>query len=171
LLQENQQLKHEFNQSKERLLTQAETYQQQFEKLRESQEQSENRWLNLIDQAKQETKEIKKQFEQYRKTSEQAITQFKDKLANIQQSQSEQVTRNNLQLEQINQLKHEKTELITENTNLQKNIAGLKQKPSRNIKNGKKKGNVELKYRVNLVYKCQKLGYIYKKERIILEHD
>ena len=122
IIHENKKYQAKLNNLHEKLNLQIEDSQKWVEQQRALQEQSENRWLALIDQAKQETKNSNKQFDNYRNKSNQALKQVTEKLADIQQSQFEKDLELKSKQKKINQLEKEKLELEDVNTNLQARI-------------------------------------------------
>lgn len=96
---------------REKLSLQTEESQIRLAKERALQEQSENRWLNLIDQAKLETKELYKKIENNRYEHEKITKQIKAQLAELQQNIYAKDTQLKIAIEQANELKKDNKQL------------------------------------------------------------
>ncbi len=109
-----QQLKHDIKIIQEKQVLQTEQHQHSLAQQNNLHEQSEIRWLNLVDQTKQETKEVHKKLENTCKSYDEKIIQLKSTLADLQKSAYENSARLTVSLEQINQLKQENKMLDAE---------------------------------------------------------
>jgi chromosome segregation ATPase len=115
VIMHNHQLQNEVKILQEKLILQAEEQKKLFSQQRALQEQSETRWLKLIDQAKQETKEERKKLENTRHYSEEQIKKVEHKLTDAQQNIYEKNTQLKVALEQVNRLTNELRTLEAEN--------------------------------------------------------
>ncbi len=119
----NHQLQNEIKIFQEKFILQAEEHKKLFTQQRTLQEQSETRWLKLIDQAKQETKEERKKLENMRHYSEEQIKKIEHKLTDAQQDIYEKNAQLKVALEQINRLTNELKTLEVENIKAKSIIA------------------------------------------------
>lgn len=92
---------------REKLILQVDENQKQLAKERALQEQSENRWLNLIDQSKTEVKELRKKMESDYQAREKVVTQLKDQLNEMRRNHYEKDAQLKIAIEQMNQFKNE----------------------------------------------------------------
>lgn len=86
----NQKLKSEIDQLKQKLNEQAEKYQALFNEERALQEESEKRWIKLIDEARTETKNQRKQFESTIDKQSKQINKLQSMLSELQHRQAAQ---------------------------------------------------------------------------------
>ena len=109
-------------------------------------EQSENRWLKLIDQAKQETKDANKKLNDLRCCYEKNNEELKTKLLNLQLSEHGKNTQLKTTLEQINQLKQQNKILGSENIKAKSIVMKLEEKQKlKNTSNTVKNNNRKVK--------------------------
>jgi chromosome segregation ATPase len=98
-------------------------------------EQSENRWLKLIDQARQEAKDTYKKYQKISTDSDEQIKRLNSMLADLQKSIFEKDTHIKIAQEKVSQLKQEIKSLETEHINARTIIMKLKgERESRNTK-------------------------------------
>ena len=109
------QLEIEIKALQEKLTSQSEKHQNILTQQNTLQEQSENRWLKLIDQAKQETIDARKKSEKLLKSTEEQIKNLNEKLSDAQQVTYDKAAQLKLALNQISQLKNEIKILENEN--------------------------------------------------------
>jgi len=98
----------------EKLVMQTEKHQQTLEQQQRLREQSENRWLQLIDQAKQNTLDERKRLERLLLSGEEKNKHLTDQLSQTQQLLHDKSTEFKLVLAQIDQLKEKIKILETE---------------------------------------------------------
>ena len=110
----------------EKLMSQAEEHKRMLAQQHSLQEQSENRWLKMIDQARQETKEERKKLENIRHTSQEQLKKIESKLEEAQKNIYEKDAQLKITLEQISLLKIEAGKLKNENITAQSIIENLK---------------------------------------------
>lgn len=111
----------------EKLMSQAEEHKRVLAQQHALQEQSENRWLKLIDQARQETKEERTKSENIRHSKQEQFNKIELQLANVQKDYFEKEANLKIALEQISLLKMEVSKLTNENiTAAQSIIANFK---------------------------------------------
>jgi chromosome segregation ATPase len=109
-----QQLQDEVKFLQEKIALQAEHHQQAFAQQNKLHEQSENRWVQQIDQAREDAKSTTKKLEHLRVTSEAEIKKLKLTLSDLQHELHEKNTHLKVSLEQTNQLKQEIKRLESE---------------------------------------------------------
>jgi chromosome segregation ATPase len=107
IIVQKQQLQNEIKLQQEKISMQTEQHQNLIAQQNALHEQSEIRWLNLIDQSKQETKEMQKRFEIFRTNANKQINQFKIDLSNAQLNLRERSANLKVALEQVDQLKQQ----------------------------------------------------------------
>jgi len=100
----NHQLQNDIKVLQEKLAIQAEQHQKSLTQQSTLQEESEKRWINLIDQANQGTKEMSKKLETLWHDSEEQIKKLKDKLTEMQIGHHEKDTQLKVALSQIERL-------------------------------------------------------------------
>mgnify|MGYP002359941691 CR=1 FL=1 len=110
----------------EKLALQAEEHKRLLAQQHILQEQSESRWLKLIDQARQETKDERKKLESIRHSTEEQLKKIEFKLSDVQKNVYEKDVQLKTALEQIAILKMEVSKLTNENTTAQSIIVNLK---------------------------------------------
>ena len=91
----------------EKLTVQAEEHKQLLAQQNTLQEQSENRWLQLIDQARQETKDERKKSEDFRHKNNEQMKKMESQLANTQREMYENDINLKSAQERITQLRQE----------------------------------------------------------------
>jgi hypothetical protein len=121
------QLQNEVTTLQERLTLQTEQHHKTLAQQSALHEQSENRWLKFVAQAKQETKETYKKLENLSKHNDEQIKNLKTTLSDLQQSSYEKNAQLKVSLEQINQLKQEIKFLETENIKARSTIIKLEE--------------------------------------------
>jgi hypothetical protein len=99
-------------------------------------EQSENRWLTLIAQARQETKDANKKLDLLRKNSEEQFKKLKKDLSDTQQNLYASNIQLKAALEQITQLKQESRVVVGKNIKSKATI--VKFQGGQNLKNASK---------------------------------
>ena len=109
------QLQGEIKALQEKITLQAEQHQNAITQQNTLHEQSEVRWLNLIDRARQETKDANKKFENLRNHNDELIKKSKTELSDSQQNAYEINIKKKFSIEQVGQLKQEIKTLETEN--------------------------------------------------------
>jgi myosin heavy subunit len=119
------QLQNELKILQEKLALQAEQQQNLVAHQNALHEQSENRWLKLIDQARQETKDTNKKLNDLHYCYDKNNEELKTKLLNIQLSEHGSNIQLKTALEQINQLKQQNKILGTENIKARSTIMKL----------------------------------------------
>jgi len=107
LITEGHRLQIEIKTLHEKLASQAEEHKRLLAQQHSLQEQSEMRWLNLIDQARLETKEARKKLENIRQYHEEQYKRIELKLINTQKDNHEKTVQLNLAQECISQHKQE----------------------------------------------------------------
>lgn len=117
IVKENHNLQNEINKLQEKLTFQAEQHQIRLTELTSLHEQSETRWLKLIDQAKQETKDTIKKYQTLNKDSHDQIKKLNLILSNLQQNQFDKEAQLNAAQERIVQLRQEIKFIETEYIN------------------------------------------------------
>lgn len=128
------QLQNELKILREKLALQTEQQQNLVAQQNASHEQSENRWLKLIDQARQETKDANKKLNELRCVYDQTNEELKTKLLNLQLSEHEKNIQLKTSLEQLNQLKQQNKILGSENIKAKSMVMKLaKAQKSKNI--------------------------------------
>ncbi len=105
IITRNSQLQNEIRSLQEKISTQTTQHQNLISQQNKLHEQSEIRWLNLIDQSKQENKELQKKLEVFRSTTNEQINKLKYELSNAQQHLHEKSINLKTALEQIDQLR------------------------------------------------------------------
>lgn len=138
------QLQNELKILQEKTALQAEQQQNLLAHQNALHEQSENRWLKLIDQAKQETKDANKKLNDLRCCYEKNNEELKTKLLNLQLSEHGKNTQLKTTLEQINQLKQQNKILGSENIKAKSIVMKLEEKQklkntSNTVKNNTRK--------------------------------
>lgn len=126
----------------EKLASQAEEHKQLLAQQNTLQEQSETRWLKLIDQARQETKDERKKFENSRHQNSEQTKKLESQLINAQRETHENDVHLKNAQERIIQLRQEvkfiETEYIKARATIMKLEEELKQKaishPSKKLK-------------------------------------
>lgn len=113
-IQQNNFLHNDIKSLHEKFASQAEEHKRLLAQQNSLQEQSEVRWLKLIDQARQETKEEHKKLENNRHYYEEQGKKIEMKLTDIQRDNHEKTAQLNIAQERINQLKQEVKFLETE---------------------------------------------------------
>jgi chromosome segregation ATPase len=127
-----QQVQMEIKVLQEKLEQQTEQHQNMLTQQNSLHEQSENRWLRLIDQARQETKETHKKLEIVNKQSNEQITKLTATLSDLQQTLFEKTTHLKLANEQVSQLKDEIK--ISQKENIQMNSVIMKYEDEKRLK-------------------------------------
>ncbi len=122
------QLQNELKILQEKIALQAEQQQKLVAHQNALHEQSENRWLKLIDQAKQETKDANKKLNDLRCCYDKNNEELKTRLLNLQLSEHGKNTQLKTTIEQINQLKQQNKILGSENIKAQSIIMKLEEK-------------------------------------------
>lgn len=122
------QLQNELKILQEKIALQAEQQQKLVAHQNALHEQSENRWLKLIDQAKQETKDANKKLSDLRCCYDKNNEELKTRLLNLQLSEHGKNTQLKTTIEQINQLKQQNKILGSENIKAQSIIMKLEEK-------------------------------------------
>lgn len=107
LITECNHLKNEINKLQEKLTFQAEQQQHMLAEQNTLHEQSENRWLNLIDQAKQETKDVYKKYQHISHSSNEKIKKLNSTLSDYQKNVFEKDVQLKMHQERIIQLQQE----------------------------------------------------------------
>lgn len=107
LITECRHLKNETNALQEKITLQTEKHQDILSQYNVLQEQSEARWLNLIDQARQETKEERKKLENFRHQSDEQFKKIDLQLSNARREIIEKDVQLNSAHERIIQVKQE----------------------------------------------------------------
>jgi DNA repair exonuclease SbcCD ATPase subunit len=125
LLHQLQELKNELVTLNEKLTQQTHDHQQWAEEQRASQEQSENRWLKLIDQARQEKKDLQKQLNKQQDKYHNNLQQLQTKVVELQNQQIDHITQAKVNAHQLSQLKQEKKDLAQENKALTAQLVSL----------------------------------------------
>lgn len=93
-------------------------YQQQLSEDRQRQEQSENRWLTMIDHSRQETNNTRKQFDKFKHESEQANKNLRQKLDQMQKTQLLHINQKRADMDIIAALKKDNASLADKNKKL-----------------------------------------------------
>ena len=127
LLHQLQELKNELVALNEKLMQQTHDHQHWTEEQRTSQEQSENRWLKLIDQARQEKKDLQKQLNKQQEKYHDNLQLLQTKVAELQTQQIDHITQAKVRAHQLSQLKQEKQDLAQENKALTAQLVSLNQ--------------------------------------------
>jgi len=135
----NSQLQNEIKLLQEKLIVQAEEHQKLLTQKNISQEQSENRWLKLIDQAREETKESNKKLENLRLGSAEEMKKVKNELAEARQIFYEKNAELKTALAQISNLKNEVKILKEDNMKSRSAVMKLngEEKQKKSVKNSK----------------------------------
>lgn len=133
LVTENRALQAEIKLLQEKLNLQAETHKESLAKQQALQEQSENRWLRLIDEARLETKEVRKKIEDIRFSKDNEFKQLEIKFMNAQREKHEKETQLKVTQEQLVQVKQELKFLEKEYIQAQASILKLKEEQQLNI--------------------------------------
>jgi chromosome segregation ATPase len=129
----NHQLQHEIKLWQEKLAAQVEQHQKLIAQQSALQEQSEKRWLNLIDQSNQATKETSKKLEALRHNSEMQIKKLNDKLTETQFDRHEKEAQLKVALAEIKGLKEAAKTLEADNVKVKSIVMKLKE--DRELKN------------------------------------
>ncbi len=111
---QNQKLHDEIKVLQENILLKAHLHQNSLDQQNKLHEQSENRWLKLIDQAKQEAKDSLKRYETLSKNSDIKIKKLSETIANLTQKNLENDSQLTNAQERINQLRQEVRFIETE---------------------------------------------------------
>lgn len=133
LLTENNHLQKEIKTLHEKLTLQAEEHKRLLAQQHSIQEQSEVRWLNLIDQARLETKEERKKLENLCHQHNEQFKKIEGQLSNAQREAHEKDAQLNSSQERIKQLKQEIKFLETEY--IQSRATIMKLEEEKKIKN------------------------------------
>jgi chromosome segregation ATPase len=110
----------------EKLMSQTEEHKHILAKQHSLQEQSETRWIKLIDQARIEAKEERKIVEKLRHSNQEQLKKIELKLTDAQKNIYEKDAHLKISLEQISLLKVEVSKLKNENNTFRTIIANLK---------------------------------------------
>ena len=132
VLIQHRQLQSEIKLLQEKLSSQAQQHQHLLAQQHTLHEQSENRWLRLVDQAKQETKEAHKKLEHLREQSEEQIEKLKQVSFGFQKDLLEKNTQLQVAVQQLEQLKQAMKALESEN--IQAKYVLLKRKEEKKLK-------------------------------------
>lgn len=111
---QNQKLHDEIKVLQENILLKAQLHQNSLDQQNKLHEQSENKWLKLIDQAKQEAKDSLKKYETLSKNSDVKIKNLSEAIANLNQNNLEKDSQLTNAQERINQLRQEVRFIETE---------------------------------------------------------
>lgn len=122
-----QQLQYEIRALQERFSLQTEQHQHLLAQQNDLHEQSEIRWLNLIDHARQDTKIQYKKLKQLRDSYGEKMIKLKSELSDLQQHTHEKNAQLKVYLEQINQFRQENKNLETENIKAMTTIIKLEE--------------------------------------------
>jgi len=114
LITECRHLQDEIKTLQSNLTLQTEQHQNMLAQQNALHEQSENRWLKLIDQAKQETKDADKKYQNLSKASDEQIKKLNSTLSHFQQNIFEKDAQLNSAQERIIQLRQEVKFIETE---------------------------------------------------------
>lgn len=124
---ENRHLQSEMNKLQERLSLQVEQHQTRLAELNSLHEQSESRWLKLIDQAKQEAKETIKKYQAINKDRNDQIKKLNTMLSHLQQNLFENEAHLSTAQERIKQLTQDVKFIETEYLNARAMILMLEE--------------------------------------------
>lgn len=127
-----QQVQMEIKVLQEKLVQQAEQHQNMLTQQNSLHEQSENRWVKLIEQARQETKEAHNKLEIVNKQSTEQITKLKTTLSDLQQKLFEKATHLKIATEQVSQLNDALK--ILQKENIKMNSIMMKYEDERKLK-------------------------------------
>jgi len=94
------------------LSTQAGKNQQQLSEERQRQEQSENRWVKMIDRSRQEADNLRKQFEQYKQQNQKTSQKLSNEVFQLQHERLVHIKHRKADAEQIKQLEREGGALV-----------------------------------------------------------
>jgi DNA repair exonuclease SbcCD ATPase subunit len=108
VIKQSNQLQNEVRSLQEKISLQTEQHQSSIAQQNVLHEQSENRWVKLIDQAREEVKDTCKKLENFRVVSDDETKKFKATLSDLQQSFHEKNVQLNVALDQINSLKQDR---------------------------------------------------------------
>ena len=145
-ISQNQLLQNEIKSLQEKISTQHDRHQNLISHQNALHEQSEVRWLNLIDQSKQETKEIQKKFEIFRNNSNEHTNQLKFELSTAQQNFHEKSLNLKIAMDQVVHLRQKNKILELEISDAKITIIKLQEKISlRVIRPEKKRATSEIK--------------------------
>lgn len=136
VLEKNLQLHQEIKSLHTQFNEQTQIHQAQLQEARIQQEKSENRWLILIDQARQETKEIHKKLDHLRHEKDTVIEKTKNDLIQEQQQFTETGIKLKISLDTINELES-KLAQIQEKYNVEKKLTVNLKKQMRLFEKGK----------------------------------
>ncbi len=145
-ISQNQLLQNEIKSLQEKISTQHDRHQNLISHQNALHEQSEIRWLNLIDQSKQETKEIQKKFEIFRNNSNEQTNQLKFELSTAKQNLHEKSLNLKIAMDQIDQIKQATKILELEISDAKITIVKLQEKINLQvIRPEKKRATAEIK--------------------------
>jgi hypothetical protein len=128
ILAQHQQYQNEIKNFQNKVSLQYEQYQKLLSQQNNLHEQSETRWLMLLDQAKQENKSLHKKMDNMTRYNEEQVKKLKDEIIALQRNINDKDVKLKVTLEQFNPLKMEISHLKNNNVKLEEIIDEIKTK-------------------------------------------
>jgi len=144
IVSQNNQLQQALKELQEKIDTQTKTHQALLIQQQERQEQSENRWLRLIDQAREETKDSRKKLESLLLQKENAIKNLKQDRTTHQQELYDKKMQLKIANDQSGQLEKKIKQLEEEKVKVQSAFFNLKKADDLQHKNNTRKKVVNM---------------------------